>query len=475
VFNVPYKDLREYLSLLDRRGYLKRVKKEVDKEWEISCVMRQVLTKLPEEERYALIFENVKGHEIPVVVGALGVSNHVYAIGLETTPENILERWARALRNTVEPKTVENGPVKDNVIKGSKVDLNKFPIPTWTPGKDGGPFITAPYVVTKDPETGVRNVGTYRMQLKGRNKTGILIEPHQHIGMHCRKYEIMDKPMPVAVVIGTDPTIGMTSVAKVPYGVDEFAVAGGLRGEAVELVKCEMVDLEVPATAEIVLEGEVPPNVRELEGPFGEYTGYVGGAAERHVFNVSCITYRENPIYQAFINEMPPTESNKIIGIGLEALYYKHLVYDLKFPVKDVYIKEASGSQAYVVISFRSQYTGQSKQILASALGINPICGKIVVIVDDDIDIRNNFMLDWALSFRMQPDRDIIILPGTPPLPLDPSVAPNGAPPEPLCVVSRIGIDATKKWPYPDLSLPSRELMDKVRKRWSDYGLPPVK
>lgn len=473
---MPYADIRDYLAALETKGLLRHVKVEVDKDWELSCVSRMMYLHLQEKDRYAIVFDKVKGYDIPVAVAVLGASREVYATGLETTVDNIYEKWLHALLNPVKPKTVSEGPCKDNILKGKDVDLNKFPIPIWTPDKDVAPYITSPYVITKDLETGVQNVGTYRLQIKERNKTGISLNPQQDIGIHYAKYEREGKPMPIAIAIGTDPTIGMVSVTKIPTGVDEFTIAGGLRGEPVELIKCETSDLKVPATAEIIVEGEVPPYVREPEGPFGEFAGFVGPERKRAVVNVKCITHRNNPIYQAFISQKPPSESSTIKGTGFEALIYKHLVHDLKIPgVLGIHIPDYSAAVGQVVIKMVPQYPGHAKHVLLAAASTRRGVGKIIIAVDEDVDIRNPNDVNLALSFRMQPDRDVTIIPRTPSLPGDPSTAPGSAlmeTEEEHLIGSIMLIDATRKWTFPDVSLPSEEYLDKVRKTWGKYGLP---
>ena len=353
---MAYADLREYLSVLESKGKLKRVRKPVDKDWEIAAVCRQLFKKISPEKRPAVLFENVKGFPIPVTAGVLGASKEIYAIGLETdSVEGINRKWDHALENPIPPRIVKTGPCKENIWHGDKVNLLKLPVPIWTVGEDPAPFFTSPYVITKDPEAGTRNVGTYRMQIKGPNKTGFLIGMRQDAAWHVRKNDQQNKPTPVAVVIGADPSIGYVSVSKMSDALDEFAVAGALRGEPVDLVPCETVPLEVPATSEIVLEGEIPPNALEHEGPFGEYTGYMGPAGDQPFFNVKCMTFRNNPIYQAFISQMPPSESSCIRGVGREWPLFKHLKHVLRLPIKDVRLKEAGGSGAYVVVSLQDR------------------------------------------------------------------------------------------------------------------------
>jgi len=471
---MAYRDLREYLKALEAKGKLKRVKKEVDKDWEIAAVCRQLFYKFPDSKRPAVMFENVKGFNIPVVAGALGASREIYAIGLETdSVDGINRKWDRALEKPIPPRIVKEGPCKENIWMGEKVDILKLPVPVWTVGEDPGPFFTSPYVITKDPETGVRNVGTYRMQVKGPNKTGFLIGKVQDAAWHVKKNDDKNNPTPVAVVIGADPSIGYVSVSKMSETLDEFAIAGALRGEPVDLVPCETVPLEVPATAEIVLEGEIPANARELEGPFGEYTGYMGPAGQQPFFIIKCMTFRNSPIYQAFISQRPPSESSCIRGIGREWPLFKHLKYVLNLPVKDVRLKEAGGSGAYVVVSLKKQFEGQVKQTMYGIWSLRTGFGKITVIVDDDIDIWDDFAVDWALSWRVRPDKDIYIERDVQAVGLDPSQAPPSVPQHhpSRTVGSRIAIDATRKHEYPAVSLPPKEHLDLVASRWKEYGI----
>jgi UbiD family decarboxylase len=368
---------------------------------------------------------------------------------------------------------VKTGPCKENIWRGDQVNILKLPVPTWTVGEDPAPFFTSPYVITKDPETGTRNVGTYRMQVKGPNKTGFLIGMRQDAAWHVRKNNQHNKPTPVAVVIGADPSIGYVSVSKMSDTLDEFAVAGGLRGEPVDLVPCETVPLEVPATAEIVLEGEIPPNALEHEGPFGEYTGYMGPAGNQPFFNIKCMTFRNNPIYQAFISQMPPSESSCIRGVGREWPLFKHLKETLRLPIKEVRLKEAGGSGAYVVVSLHKQFDGQVRQLMYGIWSMRTGFGKITVVVDDDIDVWDDFAVDWAMSWRVRPDRDLYIERDVQAVGLDPSQAPPSVPQHHpnRYLGSRIAIDATRKHEYPAVSLPPKDHLDIVASRWKEYGI----
>ncbi|MBA7671643.1 3-octaprenyl-4-hydroxybenzoate carboxy-lyase [subsurface metagenome] len=290
--------------------------------------------------------------------------------------------------------------------------------------------------------------------------------------IHFAKYEAGQNPMPVAVAVGVDPVILMAAAAKVPLDVDELAVAGALRGEAIPLVKCETIDLEVPATAEIILEGEILPGEKETEGPFGEYTGYMGGPYELPLFHIKCITHRKDPVYQAVHSQMPPSESSLLRQIPEEANIYKHLVHQLKIPgVIDVHLPESGGSYAILWIRMKTMYPGHAQQVLSSAWTHHPAFAKWVVVTDEDVDIRNPFIREWALSWRVEPGKDVHIFPDTSSLLLDPSAAPPDVPLWERPLSSKVLINATKKWKYPDIALPPSKYLEKVEEIWENYGL----
>lgn len=470
--NKPYADLREYLQVLEQNGKLKRITKPVDKDWEIAAVGRVNFQSVPEEQRCALLFENVKGFNIPVTFGVLGGSRAIYALALQCNGiADIADAWTRALRKPILPQQVSSGPVHEEVHLGEAADLLKLPVPIWTVEHDPGPYLTAPFVITKDPDTGIQNIGTYRCQIKGPRKIGLFISHVQHGRNHVDRYNQRDQNTPVAVALGTDPSIGLCSVAKIPSGVDELSIAGALRGEPVPIVRAKTVDLMVPATAEIVIEGFIRKNELEWEGPFGEFTGYMGPRSESYVFDITAITHRRNPIFQAFLSQMPPSESSTIRGFGREAAIRRHLL-DLKLPVKDVHLLHAGGATGYLAISIKKEYSGQAQQVMFGAWAVDPTLGKFTVIVDDDIDVRDTFMVNWALSFRVQPHKDIFIAPNTSAGRLDPSQAAEDVPQlDPSRVTSsKIGIDATRKHKFPPNALPPAEHLQRVRTNWKEYG-----
>ena len=489
----PYfRDLRDFISLLEETGNLHRISARIEKNTELMPLVRWQYQGLPDNQRKAFLFDNVtdpqgKNYDCSVAVGVLGASRSIYkmALGLEekSGPGEVAERWNRALSHPIASRIVKTGPVKEVILKGREVSrreggLLRFPVPISNPGFDGGPFLTAPYVVTKDPDTGIPNVGTYRCMIKGPNKTGVSVPPAQHIGIHFHKCKERKVPLQAAIVLGCSPAIGLASVAKVGYDRDEYAVAGGIAGEPILLVRCETVDVEVPASAEIVIEGEIATDYLEPEGPFGEFTGYMGGQMVNGVFLVKCITHRKNPILQMF-TEGVPSESGVMRKMGYESTLYKLLKYDCNIPtVMDVTLHESSGSRKYVVIRMKKTNPAQPWQALQAAVALDPSHGKILVTVDEDIDPEDADSVNWAISFRMQPHRDVKItthkFAG-----LDPSAAPPGSPvtearfPSPSGC-SAIMMDATRKWPYPPVALPAKKYMEAAKQKWEKLGLPPL-
>jgi len=468
---MAYQDLRAYLRALGERGKLHHVKREVDSTWEVAAVMRRVFQRIPLARRPAVMFHRIRGYGMPLVAGAVGASPEVYALALETTVDQIADRWSQAQVRPLAPVRVPTGPVQEHILTGDQVDLGMFPLCIWTRGEDPAPYFTGACVISQDPETGERNVGTYRLMLQGRRRVGFLLATmNRHMYPHIMKNERAGRPTPCAVVVGCDPSVCLASAARVQG--DELAVAGGLRGEPLEVVRCRTSDLEVPAHAEIVLEGMVPPGVREQEGPFGEFHGYMGGGGPSFVIDVHCVTHRTDPIYQAFFGGMPPSESSVVSGTGRDMGFLKHLTRDLKLPVRDVHFLEAGSGAAFLAISIRREHPGLPQRVIWAALAYEPAFPKITVIVDEDIDVHDYFQLLWAMSWHVQPERDIYIYKNTVPTTLDPSLAPEhttqggGAP----LLGSKVGIDATRKHAFPARSIPPSEDLARVDAQWEDYG-----
>ncbi|MDP6560950.1 MAG: UbiD family decarboxylase, partial [Candidatus Binatia bacterium] len=433
-----YRDFREHLQELEKRGKLVRIKREINKDTELMPLVRWQFRGLKEDDRKAFIFENVvdaKGNHygMPVAVGTLAASTEVYSIGLKCTPDEIPERWTNAQRNPIPPVIVETGPVQQVVRKGDDLlkgyGLDMIPVPISTPGFDNAPYLTCANWITKEPETGIYNIGNYRGQIKGPNRTGGLFIS-QHMGQHWKKCKEMGIPLHAAIVIGAVPSVAYAATAKLPYDFDEYKLAGGLGGEPVELVKCQTVDLEVPASAEVVIEGIIPTEWLEPEGPFGEYPGYMGRRSFSPYMEVTCITHRKDAVYQAFMSQFPPSESSKIKHTGTEKVIFKFLRYDCgNSAVVDVALHdEVSGSgQAYCVIKMKKNNTGEVWRALNAIAGFVGAYAKICIAVDEDIDHRDAAMVNWAISYSVIPDQDVAIAKGKTPG-LDPSAFPLGAP-----------------------------------------------
>lgn len=481
-----YKDIREFVKVLEEHGKLVRVKREINKDTELMSLVRWQFRGLSEEQRKAFLFENVvdvkaKKYNGTVLVGAHGASAEIYALGMTCRPEEIMEKWAWAQSHPIEPKMTASGVCQEEVHAGNGLlehgGLMEFPVPISTPGFDAAPFFTACNWVTKDPETGIRNIGNYRAMVKSPTRTGINVPGPQHFRQHWDKCRVKGIPLQAAIVVGVSPNIGYVSITRVPYGVDEYTIAGGIAGEPIELVKCKTVDIEVPTTAEIVIEGEFPTNSIEREGPFGEHTGYIHSQGRRPYFNVTCITHRKNPVYTAFISQFPPSESSKIRQISDNAVLYHFLKYTRSIEgIKDVCWHEESGSWQFVVISLKKTFPAQPWQALKETDAFDPQRGKIIIAVDEDIDARDPDSVIWALCYRMQPHLDILITKGKA-ASLDPSSAPPGAElppgyPSGDFPTSSILIDATRKWDYPPIALPAKEYMEKAKKIWEELGLP---
>jgi UbiD family decarboxylase len=313
--------------------------------------------------------------------------------------------------------------------------------------------------------------------VKGPRKGGFMINPQRNMRQHIVKNEASGSATDAAIVFGTDPVIGLTSVSPFPYGADELAAAGGIRGEPVDVVRCLTVDLEVPATAEIVIEGRVPFQGREQEGPFGEYGGYMGAGGNHPLFEVTCVTHRRNPIYQAFLSQMPPSESSCIKSFGREMEIRRHLKNNLALPVTDVCMTESSGATAMCLISLKKQNRFQPLKAMMGVWSLNIGIAKTIIVVDDDVDVRDHFQVEWALSFHMQPAEDVHVFRNMDPITLDPSQPlRDGKPMLPSeQVSSKLGIDATRKHAFPARAVPPKEHMDRVAAAWARYGIEPVK
>jgi 4-hydroxy-3-polyprenylbenzoate decarboxylase len=495
---MQFNDFREFLAELEKQGLLKEISQPVDKNWEISAIMRWVYQGLAETDRFGIRFSNVKGSAHHVVVGAFGANYKSYALAIGLDPDlpraeimkRCHEKWDSAIRNPIPPKIltgIKNAPCKENILLGKDIDIHQFPFPVWTPEKDPGwhegyGFITAGYHISKDPDTGVRNMGTYRNRIIGKPDE-FCVGPGVNSGLrdHFRRNEAKGKPTEVALVLGAQPVIGLTSVNSIPAHMDEIAVAGGLHGAPIDLVPCETIDIEVPATAEIVIEGKLLPASEQpyrWDGPFGEYTGHQGAGSLNPVFKVTCITHRNDAILQCFISQFPPSESSKLRQIADEG-FLLSILNQLVGNVTAIHVPEAT--QRIIIVSIKKSSPGHPRR-LANALSTMPKGNpKIMIVVDDDIDVYKWDDVMWAVAFRTTLLRErcgVQFFEGMDPIGLDYSVFKSAE--EEVEMQGRykytsmkMFIDATRPYkPYPATSLPPRKYMEMALEKWDSYGLP---
>jgi len=485
-----YRDIRELIQVLEKQSKLWRIRRPVVRETELMPLFWLQFRGLDEAARGAFVFENVvdvkgKKFDFQVAAGLYAASQEIYALGLKCEPDKIKERWIKAVQNPIPPVVVAQGPVQEEVHQGAELEemgLDEIPFPVEEPGFSGTIRTSANCFITKDPETGLRNCGAYSAHYAGRTRIrcGIAAVHHGHV--HWQKARQKGNSLPVAVVVGILPTLMYTSSASLPYGMDELAVAGGLAGEPMEVVRCKTVDLEVPATAELVIEGEILPDQLYPGGAFGDYPGYLhtGRGPSSPLMKVKCITHRKRPIFTATIVGFPPREESKIAQITGEAILYNFLKNFCNIPgILDVAMHESGGYETFAVIQMKKTHPSQPWQALYSAAGYRSSGFKILIAVDEDINPHDMDAVVWALCFSMQPHRDTKILTGKSPS-LDPSGYPPGASreersfPQPQGASSLL-IDATRKWAYPPVGLPKKEFMEKAIKIWEEEGLPPLK
>lgn len=412
---MAYKDLREFLEASRRAGDVIEIDRPVDCNLEIGKAIRQCYA----QNAPIVIFNNPKGKDFPMVSGIFG--NRTRALrAFETDNSAIIDKFIKGLDNPIDPIMADTAPCQEIVIIGDDIDLNRLPIPKFSP-LDGGPFLTAGITVSKDPETGVRDIGHFRYMLHDKNTFGWFAQPFHRFGKNCNKARAMgmDK-FQAAIVVGTDPVLGYTCQLKqIPDTMDDFRLAGGLRGEAVELVKCKTVDVEVPATAEFVIEIEVNFNELRDEGPLGEYTGYMTPASPKPVCKVKAITHRRDPLFQVLLTGKPVTENHILKNIPFEASFTRALRE--QFPtITDVAVRPSGGVQLFVVIAMKQRYAGEARHAILAAMS-SDIRPKWVIVVDPDIDVHNSAEVEWAMSYRTVPGRDVIIVKDVPSAPLDPS------------------------------------------------------
>lgn len=421
---MPAPDLRAYLAVLEKHRELRSVIDPVDLRFELSEFLRQA----DNAHGPALRFEQVNGHSLQVVGNLVGTPQRL-ALAFGLNNENkLLETYRKRRGSAGKPRRVKDGPVKEVILRGDKqVDLHTLPIPTYHED-DGGPYITCGILTSKDPQTGLRSMGLHRLQVKGSRRLGVHLA-NPPISHFVAKAEEANRPLAVAISLGVHPILLLASIVSSP-SEDKVAIASSLLGGPLALTKCETSDVDVPAHAEVVIEGRVLPKIREPEGPFGETSGYYF-SDNSHVIEVTAITHRKKPILQA-LHPMS-NEVALLCGPAGEAELIQ-MLSARGFDVKDLALSVASG-RTHGVLSLKKRHESDAKQLLHFLLaGVSYI--KHAVVVDDDVDVHDPRDVEWAIATRVQGDKDLVIMPGLRGRSIDPSLKPGQ-------FTAKIGVDAT--------------------------------
>jgi len=485
---MKFKDLREFIRFLEEKGELRRITTPVTQELEITEITDRVI----KSGGPALLFENVTGFSIPVLINMYGTHQRTaWALGVEKVDDlvarieellNLMHGPPKGLINKLrtlgqivqlgshQPKIVNKAPCQEVVIQGDDVDLYKFPIVKCWP-LDGGPFVTLPLVITRDPESGVQNYGTYRMQVYDRQTTGMHWQTHK-IGTHHYRlsHDLGLEKLDVAVALGGDPATVWTGSAPLPPDIDEMVMAGFIREERVDLVKAKTIDLMVPAQSEIVLEGYVIPGEERSEGPFGDHTGYYSMEEPYPVFHVTCITHRKDPIYPAALVGRPPME-DYYMGKVTERIFLPMMKLVLPELV-DINMPAEGSFHNLVIVSIKKDYPGQGRKVMHGLWGLGLMSlTKTIIVVDDNVDVQNISEVAWRVTNNVDPGEDLVFADG----PIDDldigSTSPKFG--------KKVGIDATikgplesgrqKEWP-PDIEM-DQDIKALVDQKWDDYNI----
>ncbi|MDP2998235.1 MAG: menaquinone biosynthesis decarboxylase [Bryobacterales bacterium] len=482
---MPYTDLREFIRALEEKGELKRIPFEVDPVLEIT----EFADRAVKRGGPALLFEKPKGSSVPVLINAFASMRRM-EIALEVASvDDVARRISEFLEvrmpqgligklkmlpklaemGSFFPREVTSGPCKE-VIRKDGFSLQEFPILHCWPA-DGGRFITLPMVFSRNPETGKRNCGMYRMQVYDQRTTGMHWQTHKQGAEHYRRMKALGRSarMEVAVAIGADPAAMYSAILPLPPDLDEMMIAGFLRSKPVEMVKCETLDLEVPAQAEIVLEGYVELGELRREGPFGDHTGYYSLEDDYPVFHVTCVTHRKDPIYAATIVGPPPME-DFYMGKAIERIFLPLMRMQLP-EVRDISMPAEGVFHNLILVAIRKSYPGHARKVMHAIWGMGQaMFSKCIVVVDEDVDVQNSGEVAWRALNNIDPQRDIEFAMG----PVDSldhasRLANYG---------SKMGVDATRKWPeegftrpWPDVARMSPEVARRVDDLWKKAGL----
>jgi UbiD family decarboxylase len=424
-------DLRSFVAAYDgaHPGEVIRVSESVSIEEDVMALVLEY----ERRRRYPiLIFDHVAGHDIPIVCNVVA-SRRALAFALGVDERGLAAEYARRIKDYVKPVVVPDPPFRHRTLTGPALDLATLPIPRYFPG-DAGRYLTAGMLVARDPDTGVETEGYHRFQVKRRDRMGVSLHSRRRMFEYQRRAEAKGKALPCAVVLGLHPLVSMGSLAYPPADVGKFEVVGGLLGEPLQVAPCATIDLHVPASAEIVIEGEILPGLREPEGPFGEFTGYMSRRSTEHVFVAKAIAMRERPWFQS-IGSGRAGDHITTLGLIREAEIANALARVIP-NVRGVHVPLSGTSSFTAYVSIAQSRPGEAKHVIPIVLGVDHYL-KLVIVVDDDIDVFDESEVLWAVATRMQADRDLVVISGSLGAMLDPSADDRG-------VTAKLGIDATR-------------------------------
>jgi UbiD family decarboxylase len=475
------RDLQEHIARLKAKGLLTSIDRPINKDTELHPLARwQFQGGLDEADRRAFLFTDVTdsdGHQydIPVLVGGLAASPEIYATGLGLPIDQIGKVWMEAINEPIPPVTVTEAPCQEVLITGEALKrpgegLSRLPVPISTPGFDAAPYLTATLCVTRDPESGVQNMGTYRAALKADDRLGVRMASRLSGAggyLHWEKYRARGEQMPCAIVIGCAPAVLFTGPQKLQIDQDEMAVAGGLMREAVEVVRCKTIDLVVPARAEIVIEGLIDTHLLEPEGPFGESHGHIALEDYNMSMHVTAITMRRKPVFVSIISQVTPSESSVLKKVAYEPLFLEHLQKTMGVRgVKRVVMHEPLTNLRKVIFIQFARGTPQAEiwRGMQGAATLQAQCGKLVIAVSEDIDPENADAIFWSLAYRSDFTHDVHVTPYR--------TSGHGPKSGRAPLESTLLIDATLKHDMPPLALPAEKYMTAARKIWEELQLP---
>jgi UbiD family decarboxylase len=476
-------DLQEHLARLEQLGLLTRIDRPIDKDSELHPLARwQFQGGLHETERRAFLFTNVVGakgeaYDIPVVVGGLAASPAIYAAGLGVPVDQIGDVWVKAMAAPIDPILVDDAPCHEVVLTGDALTapgggLGHLPVPISTPGFDAAPYLTATLCVTRDPENGIQNMGTYRAQLKAEDRLGVRMATRLSGAggyLHWQKYKALGQPMPCAIVVGCAPAVLFTGPQKLPVDQDEMAVAGGLMGRPVRTVRCKTIDLVVPADSEIVIEGLIDTDLLEPEGPFGESHGHVALEDFNMSMRVTAITRKRRPVFVSIVSQVTPSESSVLKKVAYEPMFLQHLRQVLGIRgIKRVVMHEPLTNLRKVIFLQFARGTPKPEvwRGLQGAATLQAQCGKLVIAVSEDINPENADAIFWSLAYRSDFSEDLLVTPYR--------SSGHGPKSGRGALEGTLLIDATLKHDMPPLALPAEEYMTRAKAIWEELELPRI-